>query len=311
MRKAIALAIAAAAISATAVALLQALTTQAADVRIAVEFNDHSAAFWVALDLGYFDEEGVRVSYRVFSTGLELAAAIKAGDVDMAIACLGPIMVIEDKGYSIRLVEMLHNHGYSLIARPGINSVEELRGATISATGPGSPTWLLLHIINERYHLNATIKRMKPQIAINALIKGEIDAAVLPEHYATLATQKGANRILTSQEIWPDMPGSGLVVTNSFLKQHPDIVKKIAKALQKATQYINQHPDQAAAIVAKHLGTDTQTMKQSMTYLQYTTQTNQQQILKYAQLLHKYDAIEHQAEIIVKNLLGSAFYLRQ
>lgn len=293
MKKAVAAVLGVVVASAAFVALLQSFTAEAADVRIAVEFNDHSAAFWIALDLGYFDEEGVRVSYKVFSTGLELSAAMKAGDVDMAIACLGPILVIVDKGYDIRLVEMLHNHGYSLVARPGISSIDDLKGATISTTGPGSPVWLLLNLINDRYGLNATIKRMKPQIAINALIAGEIDAAVLPEHYATLAVEKGAKRILTSQDIWPDMPGSGLVVTADFLKRHPDIVHKVAAALRRATEFINEHPDEAAAIVAKYLGSDTETMRESMSYLTYTNSAVPEEIQRYIDYLVEYRALTH------------------
>ncbi len=303
MRKIVSLLLVIAAASIAGLATLQTLTTQAADVRIAVEFNDHSAAFWVALEKGYFDEEGVKVTYKVFSTGLELSAAMKAGDVDMAIACLGPVLVIADKGYDIRLVEMLHNHGYSLVARPGISSIDELKGATISATGPGSPTWLLLHLINDEYGLDATIKRMKPQIAINALIAGEIDAAVLPEHYATLAVERGAKRILTSQDIWPDMPGSGLVVTADFLKQHPGIVRKVAAALRKATEFINKHPDEAAAIVAKYLGSDPETMRKSMSYLKYTTQIDRDQIKRYITYLMKYGAIETNPTTLEKEIL--------
>lgn len=303
MRKVVAAMMAVVAVSAALVALLQSFTAEAADVRIAVEFNDHSAAFWVALEMGYFEEEGVRVSYKVFSTGLELSAAMKAGDVDMAIACLGPILVIKDKGYDVRLVEMLHNHGYSLVARPGIDSIEGLRGAIVSATGPGSPTWLLLNLINDKYRLNASIKRLKPQIAINALVAGEIDAAVLPEHYATLAVEKGARRILTSQDIWPRMPGSGLVVTSSFLEKHPDTVQKVAAALRKATEFISEHPEEAAAIVAKYLGSDVSTIRESMSYLTYTNKVMPEEIQKYIDYLVEYKALVHAlnaTELLVK-----------
>lgn len=294
MRKAVAAVAGLAAVAAALVPLLQTFTAEAADVRIAVEFNDHSAAFWVALDRGYFREEGVRVSYKVFSTGLELSAAMRSGDADMAIACLGPILVMVDRGYDVVLVEMLHNHGYSLVARPGIGSVEGLRGATVSATGPGSPTWLLLHLVMDRYGLNATVKRMKPQIAVNALVAGEIDAAVLPEHYATLAVKEGAVRLLTSQDIWPDWPGSGLAVTADFMRQHPDIVQKVAAALRKATRFINEHPREAAAIVAKHLGSDEATMMESMSYLTYTNEVVPEEVQKYIDYLAHYGALTHE-----------------
>ena len=39
-------------------------------VRFAVELNDHSSAFWIALDKGWFSEEGIKLDYKVFSAGL-------------------------------------------------------------------------------------------------------------------------------------------------------------------------------------------------------------------------------------------------
>jgi len=52
---------------------------------MAVEFNDHSAAAWIARDRGWFEEEGLGVTrFETFTSGLELSAALARGDVDVA-----------------------------------------------------------------------------------------------------------------------------------------------------------------------------------------------------------------------------------
>jgi len=67
--------------------LLSSLSARAGQVAMAVEFNDHFAAAWIALDKGWFEEEGLNVTrLETFTTGLELSAALTRGDVDVAWA---------------------------------------------------------------------------------------------------------------------------------------------------------------------------------------------------------------------------------
>ena len=65
--------------------LLPSLSVKASRIAMAVEFNDHSAAAWIALDRGWFEEEGLGVTrFETFTSGLELSAALARGDVDVA-----------------------------------------------------------------------------------------------------------------------------------------------------------------------------------------------------------------------------------
>ncbi len=261
-------------------------------VRFAVELNDHSSAFWVALDKGWFGKEGLRIEYKTFSTGLELAAAFSRGDVDVAIACVGPLLVAKARGVPLKLVSMMHMHGYALVVQPKYNNVLELNGKDVAIPGPGSPTWLLAKLVESKYNISFKVHRMPPFMATTALLSGKVDAAFIPEHYVTLAESMGAKVLLRSQDIWPTMPGSGVAVTEDFLKNHRDIVVKIVRILAKAIDYINKHPSEAAKIVAKHLATDVGIIKKSMTHLEYTTRINVQEIQKYIDYLVKYHAIE-------------------
>ncbi len=49
------------------------------------------------------------------------------------------------------------------------------------------------------------------------------------------------------------MQGSVLVVKEELIRDHPEIVEKLVKISQKATDWINQHPQEAAKIVARRL----------------------------------------------------------
>ena len=49
------------------------------------------------------------------------------------------------------------------------------------------------------------------------------------------------------------MQGSVLVVKEELIRDHPEVVEKLVKISQKATDWINQHPQEAAEIVARQL----------------------------------------------------------
>lgn len=164
-------------------------------VNMAVEFNDHASAVWVALEKGYFSDEGIDVkTLETFITGLELSAALDRGDIQVAWACLGPLVIAYSKGVPIKIVAMAHTHGYALVAKPELKTIYDLENKTIACCGKGSPVYLLVRLVIERYGLkNVKIVYMKPPIAMASLISGKIDAAALPEHYASLVVSKGFN----------------------------------------------------------------------------------------------------------------------
>jgi len=270
------------------------LVGKACNIGMAVEFNDHAAAAWIAMEKGWFEQENLNIStLATFKTGLELAAALSRGDIDVAWACLGPIIVAYSRGVKVSIVCMAHLHGYAIVGKPEFTTLNDLNGKVIACPGPGSPGWLLLKIIMEKYDLHAEVKKMAPYIALNALITGQIDAAALPEHYVTLAENSGMRVLIRSQDVWPEMPGSVLVVKSDYLDKHPEIVRKLVKVTLKALDYINSHFEDSAKIVAKRLGISYDAALRSMSNLDYTFKIDVSEVQMYIDLLAKYGAIEH------------------
>jgi len=83
-----------------------------------------------------------------------------------------------------------------------------------------------------------------------------LDAAFLPEQWATMAENFNYHMLLMSQEVWPEMQGSVLVVKTELLEDYPEVVRKLVKVTEKATDWINQNPEKAAEIVAHQLSLD-------------------------------------------------------
>ncbi|MBE3127917.1 MAG: ABC transporter substrate-binding protein, partial [Candidatus Atribacteria bacterium] len=161
----------------------------------------------------------------------------------------------------IKIVAGTHKYGYGLVVNPEkIKSVKDLEepGIRIGCVSEGGAVDVLLHRTIDKYNLDEkkilnNIQRMNPPKQVLTIKTGQLDAAFLPEQWASMAEDLGFKMLLMSQDVWPEMQGSILVVKEELIRDHPEVVEKLVKISQKATDWINQHPQEAAEIVARQL----------------------------------------------------------
>ncbi len=232
-------------------------------IGMAVEFMDHAACAYMSQDKGWFGEEGLNLtSYESYVTGMALASALARGDIQVAYICLIPaINVYANAKVPIKIVAGTHKYGYGLLVNPNkIKNIKDLEKSDIrlGCVREGGAVDVLLHKTIDKYNLNEkkilnNIRRMNPPKQVLAIKTGQLDAAFLPEQWATMTEDLDFKMLLMSQDIWPEMQGSVLVIKEELIRDHPEVVEKLVKISQKATDWINQHPEEAAKIVARQL----------------------------------------------------------
>jgi NitT/TauT family transport system substrate-binding protein len=268
-------------------------------IGMAVEFNAHAAAAYISQDKGWFEEEGLELApYESYVTGMALAAALAKGDIEVAYICLVPaINAYANAGVPIKIVAGTHKYGYGLVVNPDkIRTFNDLEKPDIrlGCIREGGAVDVLMNRMIDKYNLDedkilANVQRMDPSKQLLAIKMGQLDAGFLPEQWATMAEGFGFNMLLTGQDIWPEMQGSVLVVKQELIDNHPEMVKELVKVTQKATDWLNKHPDEAAEIMARQLQASAgefpsdapegvsaleitpETMQKSMGRLDYTT----------------------------------------
>jgi len=236
---------------------------ESAPIGMAVEFMDHAAAAYIAQDKGWFEEEGLDLSaYESYVTGMALASALARGDIQVAYMCLVPaINAYANARVPIKIIAGTHRYGYGLVVNPDrIEAVEDLEKpeVRIGCVREGGAVDVLLQRTIDKYGLDRDkilrrVQRMNPPKQMLAIQTGQLDAAFLPEQWATMAEDLGFSMLLTSQDVWPEMQGSVLVVKEELIEEHPEIVNRLVRVSQRATDWINQHPDEAAVIMARQL----------------------------------------------------------
>jgi NitT/TauT family transport system substrate-binding protein len=232
-------------------------------IGMAVEFNAHAAAAYISQDKGWFEEEGLKLApYESYVTGMALAAALAKGDIEVAYICLVPaINAYANAGVPIKIVAGTHKYGYGLVVNPDkIKTVNDLEKPDIrlGCIREGGAVDVLMQRMIDKYNLDedkilANVQRMDPSKQLLAIKMGQLDAGFLPEQWATMAEGFGFNMLLTGQDIWPEMQGSVLVVKQELIDNHPEMVKELVKVTQKTTDWLNEHPDEAAEIMARQL----------------------------------------------------------
>jgi NitT/TauT family transport system substrate-binding protein len=267
---------------------------QETSIGMAVEFNDHAASAYVAREKGWYNDEGIDfTAYESYATGMRLTSAIARGDIQVAYICLSPAILAYSRGVPIKIVTGTHKYGYALVARPDITNIPDLEGKTMGCVREGGMVDLLLNRLIEEYNLkDIKIQRMDPSKQVIALETGRIDAAFLPEHHATIAESKGFHMLIKSQDLWPDMQGSVLVVKTDLIESDPETVRRLVRVTQKATNWVNENPDRTSIILANVLDTTPEIINRSMCRLNYTTDIDVESVQEMIDYMVKLGYIE-------------------
>lgn len=172
----------------------------------ALRFTSHAASF-VALERGYFKEEGLDVSFKFFQAAQPMAVAIASGDVDYAVTAIsGGLISLADKG-AIKviggaLMEEKGIDGQKILAsdaafKAGLDSPAKLDGKTWAVTQAGSSFHYMGSKIAEAEGAKLSFKPLqKVGAIIGAMKSGQVDGWSIVPHIAKPLDKGGAVHII-------------------------------------------------------------------------------------------------------------------
>ncbi len=239
------------------------VSKERATISMAVEFVDHAACAHIARNQGWFEAEGLKVTaFENYITGMALAVALGRGDINAAYICLIPAICAYANGkVPLKVVAGTHKYGYGLLVDPDkVKNVKDLENSDIrlACAREGSPIDACMHKMIDKYQLDESkilnkVQRMPPPKVLLAMKMGQLDAGFCCEQFPTMGEELGFKVLLMAQDLWPEMQGSVLIVTDDLIRDHPDMVRKLVKVTQRGTRYIHEYPEDAATIVAGEL----------------------------------------------------------
>ncbi len=265
------------------------LATSAHAISLGVEFNAHATPFYVLLEKESFREGGINVTNLLFfRTGMELAAAVARKDIVAGQACLGPIIMMVDKGVPVKIVSKIHDGGFALVVNSSkIKDLKDLNGQVVYTPGPGTQAYFLALKIQDKYNVSfSEIKSLPPQEILAGLIGGSIVAAILPKPYPEVAESLGLKILLESIDVWPDMPGSYIFVTKEYFEKNSDIIKQIVELVKSEVHIISKNVSYAAKSIAKWLGISEDIAIKAIQSIEWNTEIDIRQIQEYIDFVY-------------------------
>lgn len=218
--------------------------------------------FIMAYEEGIYEKNGLNIQ-PLFSRGsVEIIRASGVEIDEKLILAKGVVPPIKIGGASPTIVRLTTRAGqwdplilgsthttsrWRIIARPGIDSLEDLKGKRIGYSGVGAVTHFLAVSIAEKlgWDPNLDWSMMGDALGVEALEKGYVDAIVGPELHATMAVDAGYRVIADLGEMNLPVAGSSFLFDREWLKEHPDEAKAFIKSSVEAVALLKQ--DKAAA----------------------------------------------------------------
>jgi NitT/TauT family transport system substrate-binding protein len=221
------------------------------------------APIMVALEKGFFKDEGLDVTFQTILNSSDRIAALSAGSV--AFSNLGRIAVIADMArgneafyYFANVDDSPGNEG--CWAKPGIASVKDMKGKKVAANTSAEITLAGLLRANGMTQRDIQYLNLPPNEMAGALTKGDIDVAcvwqpllgglekAVPEG-KLLGTDKDTDTYAKYKTMAsPDI----MIISRKLVDQHPAQAAKIASAVMKGADYLNANMEESAGLIAKY-----------------------------------------------------------
>ncbi len=212
---------------------------------------------------GYYEEMGITNPQVVYLRGNAInVQAILSGSVQFASA-FGPSMHAMFRGEQLRvLVQIFNQIPMSLITRPEIKNINELKGAKIAVTFGGSTYSVLLALLkhfNLPQNFGEYLNMPGDQAKAAALMQGTVAAALMAPPADGPVLKAGFKRLIYLGDVFKGVPFSAMLTTAKIIQEEPDLVERTVKAVVKAMVYIRQSREGGIDLIMKHGKVDKET----------------------------------------------------
>ena len=225
----------------------------------------YGAPYAVAKEKGFFKEAGIDISGFLTSTGGGTSVRnTLASDLPYGEVALSAALEAIKAGQPLKIVNGgVESIGDILwIAKPDspLTGIKDLVGKRVGFTAPGSVTNMLILMSLKKAGIDLKSVQIVPAGGIganlSAVLTGALDAAFTGEPVWTQEQAKVKPVFWAKDVLGPEMTQTVGVVTEDFIKSHPEKIRAIILGRAKGVEYIYAHTDEAADITAKAYNMD-------------------------------------------------------
>jgi NitT/TauT family transport system substrate-binding protein len=218
--------------------------------------------FIIAEALGYYEEEGIKWETVVMDTGTS-NLHLTQGTIDVTNNLLATLIQPIANGLEVKIPLGIHTGCQKVLVRrdSSIRTPADLKGKKIGTTGMASSSTVITQRYLAELGIGVTTKNLEVEWVIYqqadlplALERGQVDAIALGDPTAYLTEQEYGARVIINQatdDYLKDEFCCVVVANTAFVQNHPLAAAKFVRAIQKASAFVQENPDETARILAE------------------------------------------------------------
>ncbi len=234
---------------------------------IKVQLNEvaHSIFYapqYAALELGYFEDEGLDVTLVNGLGADKTMTAVLSGEAD--IGFMGPeasIYVYNEgaEDYVVNFAQLTQRAGNFLVSRDKNEAFkwDNVKGKTVIGGRAGGMPQMVFEYILKKNGLDpksdlTIIQNIDFGLTAQAFAAGTGDYTIEFEPAATALEKEGTGTVVASLGIESGkVPYTAYSAKKSYIEKNPEVIQKFTNAVQKGLDYVNSHtPEEIAKVIS-------------------------------------------------------------
>jgi len=213
---------------------------------------------FVARDYGLFSKYGLNVSSQLISGTQTFMSALQSGEIDFLYCASTGVAPALASGVDATMVAApLVGLPYVLVARKGINSVQDLKGKKLGISQQGDLDDRLFQGVLKQQNVPIDSVQRVPAGGqterYKAVLAGNLDAINVTPPLEVQAQNDGLNVIYHYKDL--NIPNfSPILAGSKVLKAQPRAVQRFVATMAESLWYMDSHKPQVEASVGKQLG---------------------------------------------------------
>lgn len=220
-------------------------TVEETKIRLGVMSASDSAPILLAMEKGYFENEGVDLDLEIFTNGATKQSSIQAGELDGAMLSMIQFLNNAKAGMDAKITTTTDGM-FPIVLSKDYHEKNDVKVGLMEV----SVTNFLADQYLKDYSMEKVFINEMP-VRMQMLMENKLDMAVLPEPLASNAQLKGLEKRVYGNP--DDFTPNAIVFEEDFIENNKKAVEGFHKAYNKAVEDINKNPEEAKEILINKL----------------------------------------------------------